>query len=94
MKLCHAASLALVGWYLIAPPIGSVTSKRNPSTGFYDVYSTEPFGVWEIRGSYDTAADCGAALDQANQLAKQDCPDCAAIAVCIASDDPRLKRGR
>ena len=93
MKVRHAAALALVAWYLMAPHIGSVTSKRNPATGYYDAYSTEPFCVWEITGSYDSAAECGMALDKANQRAKQDCPNCSAIAVCIATNDPRLKRG-
>src|SRR5260221_11846652 len=92
MKARHAAALALVAWYLIAPHIGSITSKRNPATGFYDAYSTEPFCVWEITDSYDTAAEGRMALDKANQLAKQDCPSCSAIAVCIATNDPRLKR--
>jgi hypothetical protein len=91
MNVRHAATLALVGWYLMLPPMGSVESRRNPSTGFYVAYSTQPLNTWEIAGSYDTAAECGTAVEQANQLARQNCPDCAAVASCIASDDPRLK---
>ena len=91
MNLRDAATLALVGWYLIQPPIGSVEAIRNPSTGFYDAYSTLPLRAWEIEGSYDTSAECRTALDQSNQRAKQGCPDCSVIAVCIATDDPRLK---
>ena len=72
---------------------GVLCFRRNPATGFYDAYSTEPFCVWEITGSYDTPAECAMALNKANQLAKQDCPACSAIAVCIATNDPRLKRG-
>jgi hypothetical protein len=87
----HAATLALVGWYLMLPPAGSVESRRNPSTGFYVAYSTQPLDAWEIAGSYGTAAACRTALEQANQLARQDCPDCSAVAACIASNDPRLK---
>ena len=90
MKFRHAAAFALVGWYLIAPPMGSVESIRNPATGFYDAYSTRPFGAWDIEGSYDTAAACRAAIDQANRRVRQDCTECSAVAVCIAADDPRL----
>jgi len=35
--------------------MGSVESQRNPSTGFYVAYSTEPLNTREIAGSYDTA---------------------------------------
>jgi hypothetical protein len=90
MKFRHAAALAVMSWLLIVPPIGSVNSIRNSATGFYDAYSTRPFCAWEIEGSYDTAAACGKALDQANQLARQGCGDCSTVAVCIAADDPRL----
>jgi hypothetical protein len=91
MNFRHAAMFALVGWYLMLPPMGSVESRRNPSTGFYVAYSTEPLKAWEIAGSYGTAAQCGRALEQANQLARQNCPECSAVASCIAADDPRLK---
>ena len=91
MSLRHATMLALAGWYLMLPPMGSVESRRNPLTGFYAAYSTQPLDAWEIAGSYRTAADCRTALDQADQLARQNCPDCSAVASCIASNDPRLK---
>lgn len=91
MTFRHLASLALAGWYLMLPPIGSVESRRNPATGYYVAYSTRPFSAWEVAGSYRTAAECTAALEQANQLASQDCPDCSAVAECIAASDPRLK---
>ena len=91
MSLRHVARLALVGWYLMLPPIGSVESRRNPSTGSYVAYSTQPLNTWEIAGSYGTAAECKTAVEQANQLARQDCPECSAVASCIASNDPRLK---
>ena len=87
----HVAGLALVGWYLLLPPMGSVESRRNQSTGFYVAYSTQPLNTWEIEESYDTAAECRTAIEQANQLARQNRPDCSAVAACIASDVPRLK---
>ena len=53
MKPRHAASLALVGWYLMVAP----------STGLYwgdgMVRNTSaPLAGWEVRGSYDSLADC------------------------------------
>jgi hypothetical protein len=91
MSFRHVAGLALVGWYLMLPPMGSVESRRNPSTGFYVAYSTQPLNTWEIEESYDTAAECRTAIEQANQLARQSCPECSGVASCIASKDPRLK---
>jgi hypothetical protein len=91
MSFRHAATLAIVGWYLMMPPMGSVESRRNPSTGFYVAFSTEPLSAWEIAGSYGSAAACARALDQANQLVRQDCPQCSVVASCIATDDPGLK---
>ena len=91
MSFRHVTMLALVGWYLMLPPMGSVESRRNPSTGFYVAYSTQPLSTWEIEGSYDTAGECRSAVEQADQLARQNCPDCSAVAACIATDDPRLK---
>jgi hypothetical protein len=91
MNFRHATTLAIVGWYLMLPPMGSVESRRNPSTGSYVAYSTHPLSAWEIAGSYNSAAACAKALDQANQLVKQDCPDCSVVASCIRADDPSLK---
>jgi hypothetical protein len=91
MSFRHATMLAIAGWYLMLPPVGSVESKRNPSTGFYIAYSTQPLSAWDIAGSYATAAECGVALDQANQRARQACPECSSVAECIASDDPGLR---
>jgi hypothetical protein len=91
MSFRHVAGLALVGWYLMLPPMGSVESRRIPSTGFYVAYSTQPLNIWEIEGSYDTAPECRTAIEQANQLARQSCPESPAVASCIASNDPRLK---
>jgi hypothetical protein len=91
MSFRHAATLAIVGWYLMMPPMGSVESRRNPSTGFYVAFSTEPLSAWEIVGSYTSAAACARALDQANQQVRQDCSDCSVVASCIRDDDPGLK---
>jgi hypothetical protein len=47
----HAASLALLGWYLIVPP-----------TAGNSVRGDLPFGKWENAGSFDTATECRGAL--------------------------------
>src|SRR5260370_23108975 len=91
MSFRHVAVLTLGGWYLMLPPVGSVESKRNSSSGFYVGYSRRRLSAWDIAGSYGTAAECNAALDQGNQRARQGCPDCSSVAACIASDDPHLK---
>lgn len=86
MKLLHGAALALFGWYLMLPP---------PDT-------TAPFANWKIEGSFDSAAQCKAALDsliaQEAQYPPDPNPDNEAVwrkalqdALCIATDDPRLK---
>ena len=43
MNLRHAAALALVGWYLMVPPLS------NPSA---------PLSKWNLYRSYDTAREC------------------------------------
>jgi hypothetical protein len=50
MKHRHAAAFALVGWYLIAPPIGD--------TNVISVNKNAPLAKWEILESYDTAREC------------------------------------
>lgn len=67
MKLCHAAALALVGWYLIIPPLehfpkGARDSKGKPIprwlAGGLKGNGDPDFSEWEIIGSYDAAASC------------------------------------
>jgi uncharacterized membrane protein YccC len=47
MKLGHTAALALTGWYLIAPPDMPSETKPLP-----------PLSQWEVRQTFDTAAQC------------------------------------
>ncbi len=54
MKLRHAAALALVGWYLMAPPMpvdgqGSARILRNA-----------PLRNWTLVRSFDSARNCEA----------------------------------
>jgi hypothetical protein len=85
IKLRHTAALALVGWYLFVPP-----QTRFWWIGAQRYDDTAPLSRWTIDQSFDKAAGCEAA-----RRATQDLAGDAAIrmdhAVCIASDDPRLR---
>jgi hypothetical protein len=82
MKLHHTAALAVAGWYLIMPPLGS-DGRRDDSA---------PLPQWKIRGSFDTAVECVDAL--AEQLGS-DLPEMVRQTIlasrCISTDDPQLK---
>jgi len=96
MKLHFAAALALVGWYLIVPPV-RVDSKGSPEeqsdrSGF--VYETDaPLSKWFNEGNFDSAAACDQALSQFRHTPRATAADQIQelAARCIASDDPRLK---
>ena len=86
----HAAALALVGWYLMVPPI-------DRSLGLFYVPATEPLSLWSIDRTFTSEDECNRtladlrqshlrwegntefALDQQRQHS-----------ICIATDDPRL----
>lgn len=87
--------LALIGWYLMAPPL-----KWGPLR----LDSEAPLSSWGIIESFDTAKQCEAfrmrRLEEINPSDTGSFPknmkQAAAAEVffsqCIASDDPRLKR--
>jgi hypothetical protein len=79
MKLRHAAALALVGWYLMVPPIrdGKVI----------DV----PVSQWEHLDSFDSARECRVAGYKYQDRQKAEKKPYPGAWECIASDDPRLK---
>jgi hypothetical protein len=88
MTIRHAAALALAGWYLMIPPAHA--------------YSNAPLNRWEIVNSFDTAAGCqmnrsefiqdGTRRMKANQSASdRDWGMRYEAALCISTDDPRLK---
>ena len=70
LSLCHAAALALVGWYLIAPPVrpcatqpGDPLSAPCLTSGTHECF--EPgagLSVWTRRDSFDSAAECADSL--------------------------------
>jgi hypothetical protein len=83
--LLHAASLALVGWYLMAPPW--YNDEKEPRLH-------APIADWEIIGSFDSADQCMHDLvEMANKARARSTPkERREFGIkCIASDDPRLK---
>ena len=93
MKLRHTAALALVGWYLMVPPMAG--DHTNPSA---------PLSSWRMTaGSYDTAIECRKVLEDSTRDAIKALQDPHVLpftrsaslqvldAACVATDDPRLK---
>ncbi len=64
MKLRHAAALALVGWYLIAPPY--MESDLPPHSGAPDINLDAPLSATHPRGVFDSEIECGEARIRAN----------------------------
>jgi hypothetical protein len=62
MNTRHATALALVGWYLLIPPI-----PTNPS----DLLQF-PLAQWEQFGAYDTAKECESAKEELAKAAVKD----------------------
>src|SRR5713101_185922 len=53
MRPRHAAALALVGWYLMVPPI----SDRG------HVELDKPLSTWQQDGAFEAGSDCRRAID-------------------------------
>ena len=107
MKLRHAAALALVGWYLLIPPVFSPMGSNPRSSNDLSA----PLNRWDIWGNaFDSEVSCRKEKERlraeaprrlrfAHEHPDQD-PNGNIVAVseawqlaeCIASDDPRLKR--
>jgi len=102
VKPRYAAALALVGWYLMTPPLIKGTHDT------YTIYRSAPLSEWILQESYDSAAQCedsrpgfvGATrrvVISAGRCAEtgpcnEPLLESATLAHCIASDDPRLKK--
>ncbi len=56
MKPRHSAALALVGWYLMVPPM-------TPDGAPY-IDATAPIYTWEIVKNFDRAKDCDATIEK------------------------------
>lgn len=95
MKPRHAAALALVGWYLMVPPL-------TPGGGPHDILLHAPLSKWIVGEGYDTKAECESDLRESIKNMDRDANASAdglgAVMVveyahgrCMAPDDPRLK---
>jgi len=94
MKSRHAAALVLVGWILMSPPMRGM---ETPPT--IDLKAS--LEEWDLEGTYDSATACAEAkrLNEASSDANAwAIPEQrrlsvykAVWALCIATDDPRLK---
>ena len=90
MKACHAAALALVGWYLMVPPRPFAEAPPPPSQ-------------WSVYHVYDSADKCNYVRANIASGVLEDAPPdfverfgntfmrTFERARCIAIDDPRLK---
>jgi hypothetical protein len=59
----HAAALALVGWYLMIPPLtedGHPAQLSGPirRDSVWAVEFKAPLSKWEIKGTYDSVSQC------------------------------------
>jgi hypothetical protein len=101
MNLRHAAALALVGWYLMIPP------EVYPGPNSSRVLMPPPFDrTWRVKATFNSANDCevarekhetdvALALKSAIPKRYEAHPTLSSPiddgALCIATDDPRLK---
>jgi hypothetical protein len=69
MKPHHAAALALVGWYLMMPPLKENPLVRSPTyepsrSNEGDLVDTKaPLSIWTNVRSFDSASQCNWMLD-------------------------------
>ena len=97
MNLRHAVALALVGWYLMTPPLSG-------RPGAYVVSDGAALSQWHIDQSFDSAIECEQArIDHVASeryiAEKAGHPNPgedvlvrdAMTSQCIATNDPRLK---
>jgi hypothetical protein len=85
----HAAALALVGWYLMAP------AAYPAKNGMWRWDAAAPLSRWKLVKSFDSAVQCEAELLERQRGAKMENKASVRNFVesfqCIASDDPRLR---
>jgi hypothetical protein len=101
----HAATLALVSWYLMMPPFIKVGPGPRDPSGDRVPDSDAPLGKWFWAGSFDSVDACQrsqekeiAETQRRNSLSSSPSAEMGRNvesafreARCVASDDPRLK---
>ncbi len=92
MESRHAAALALVGWYLITPPI-EVQLYRG--MGHIKVRGEAPLAKWDKMKSFDSESDCEAFREKINLEVRANDVTMSEVYIlsrCIeVVDGPRLK---
>jgi len=86
MNPLHAAALALVGWYLMIPPLRADRTHDDSAS----------MSRWRISDSFDSAAECRETLLRRwnraeDQKESRGAKDEYLKATCVSTDDPRLK---
>ncbi len=105
MNSRHIAALALVGWYLLIPPVFSPMGQHHRS--FNDL--SAPLNKWDIWAKFDSRDSCEKDKEHLRTEAPRrlefarEHPDQGLngnivavseawqLAECVATDDPRLK---
>jgi hypothetical protein len=88
MKCRHAAALALVGWYLMTPPLARGVIDRGV------IEWDAPLTSWKIIGRYETHSECRAVLVGYIEYPEHhpfEKPLPSVPSACVSTDDPRLK---
>jgi hypothetical protein len=94
MTFHHAAALALVGWYMMVPPLSHTVR--------FEVDYRAPVTAWPIMRSFDNAEGCEdyrshelekyrASAATAPTNIPQTFSNAILFSQCVASDDPRLR---
>ena len=94
MKPRHAAVLALVGWYLMTPPVRQ--PKREPA--YLDEHAA--YRDWKKVSTFSEQAQCEQERDRHIHDVQDDLAEFGKVNIwaeqllesdCIATDDPRFK---
>jgi hypothetical protein len=104
MKLHHAAALALVGWYLMLPPLRPDGPRSDPPKGSDRVKAdlSAPLSQWEAISTgkpFGTKKECEAYPEHLKKLLHDPKKPGAERALkywfdrsqCVSTDDPRMK---
>jgi hypothetical protein len=61
MKPCHAALLAVVGWYLMVPPVNEPPSILDPQKSTTEtpvILRNAPLSDWRVLDTFESNARC------------------------------------
>jgi hypothetical protein len=92
MNLCLAAVTALLGWYLMAPPMTQINGRPAALT-------EAPLGRWDASASFGNSKSCIryqlARIDEqkrrSDQVGREYWLEVFSNSICVSTDDPRLK---